>query len=165
MAFCLYIRFLNWIGIHVCMTDKSIKSLGLDNTDELIKYFGIDTLKDEEVTLRGVRHKVADRLDSIMEVLASYVQPDSSFIQIHDAQALDDNDKSNAVDVLKEFAIVIKESQLLELEPNEIAENEFCRKALEVYKKNVEMITSLITKAKDAYNLKHKKTADINYLG
>jgi len=147
------------------MAVEDIKSLGLDNTDELIKYFGIDSLKEEDLTLRGVRHKVADRLDSIMDVLASYVQPDSSFIQIHDAQALGDDDKSNAVEVLKEFAVVIKESQLLELETNEVAEKEFCRKALEVYKKNVEMIKSLIIKAKDAYNSKHKKTIDINYLG
>jgi len=162
--FC-YIIFLNQAGIGGIMADEDITSLGLDNIEELIRYFGIDSLKDEELTLKGVRRKIADKFDHNVDVLSYYIQPDSSFTQIHDAQALDDNDKMKALEVVKAFSVVVKENQLLEIDGSEESDKEFCKNALSVYKGNIETVKGLILKVKDAYNSKHRKTIDINYLG
>ncbi|MFT4297656.1 MAG: hypothetical protein ACMXX5_00510 [Candidatus Woesearchaeota archaeon] len=145
-------------------TDK-IKQLNLENYDELDRLFEISSVKEEVFILREIRRKIAEKFESAINLLSSFLNPGSAFIDIHDARALDDKDHELVANILKSFSIVLKEHYCLEIESDDSAEKIFFKNALESYKKHIKDLKSIICKVKDSYNADEMAKEYTHYFG
>ncbi len=148
------------------MEIKEIKEkTGLNNIDELEHLFEISLISDETLLLRQIRRKIVSHLEKIVDLLSSYLHPDSSLIQINDAHALDDRDRKAIMRIIKDFSLLLKDDVLLEVESEDDAEKEFCAKALDSYKASISKIKEIVVKIKSAYLSDDIIKDDVGYVG
>jgi hypothetical protein len=147
------------------MDKKYIEKIGQELFSELDKYFEIKSVKEENYVLRSVRRKIIDKFEDIINTLTGYLQPNSVFIDMHDARALDDDDQKIIVNLLKQFSIILKKSNLLEIESQDSHEIEFYKSALDTYKANIQILKDMTNKIIDAYSIEDSVRDHAHYLG
>jgi hypothetical protein len=147
------------------MDKKELKEKsGLENFDEFDKYFEISSIEESKFLLREIRRKIKDKMEAVVCGLNSLIYPDSSDImQMNDANAAGNPD--TIFEIIRVFSILLKEHQVLEIEPNDKGDREFCINALETYKNKIAEIKDIISKTKESYESKVKITDTVHYLG
>ncbi|MCB9358754.1 hypothetical protein H6503_02390 [Candidatus Woesearchaeota archaeon] len=144
---------------------EEFSGVGIDNLDMLEHYFEISSIDDKEGhIIRNVRRKIVDKLESIIITFSNFVNPDSTLIQIHDAQALDDKDRLRIVEILKDLARLVKEHQVLEIDSEDVIEKKWIKESLQSYIKHLKSMKDLINKIKESYDVEDIKI-DVSYLG
>lgn len=147
------------------MALTKFSSLNIQNIQEIDNCFEISSIDEKETFLsRAVRRKIMEKIDAIVSLFSGYLNPDSSIIQMHDAQSLNDSDRVKIVAILKDFLKVEKKHQLLELEGNVENDKEWIQNALKLYKDHLSAIKEIIHKIMISYDAEDIKM-DINYLG
>ena len=145
---------------------KLVEIFGNEQYAELNNIFEIEVLDEsEEFLIREVRRKIIEKFSCVLSSLDNLINPNQSFIQMFDTHALDDQDREVLVAIIKNFGIVIKTHELLEIEQHDDAEKDFCIMALNCYKKQVPTVSNIFLKLKVAYSNIEQKNANINYLG
>jgi hypothetical protein len=147
------------------MDKKIIESLKLNNYSELDNFFEISSIKDEEFILRNIRRKIIEKFEQVIDIFTTYLHPNSVFIEMYDARSLDEKDHEQLVKILKDFAVIIKQYHLLEIESNDDSEKEFFNNALNIYKSNLVILKSMIEKVKSAYGVEDILMDRAHYLG
>ncbi|MFT4303156.1 MAG: hypothetical protein ACMXYG_01205 [Candidatus Woesearchaeota archaeon] len=140
-------------------------SLKLKDIKKIDNYFEISSIEHKGSFLsRAVRRKVMDKIQELLSLVSNYLNPDSSLVQVHDAQALNDSERIKLVKILKDFAKLEKEYQILELTSNTQMDVIWIDNTLILYELHLDTIKSIINKIKNSYDAEEIKI-DVNYLG
>ena len=147
------------------MNQEMFDNLKLEDFHDLDNYFEISSVDETDFLLREIRRKVTDKFEDVIEVLNSFMYPDTSNImEITEANTFQSQDRDMIAEILQAFSIQVKMHQMLEVESQETGEREFVKSALAIYKENIPKIKQLILKAKNSYKItKIKET--VHYLG
>lgn len=142
---------------------KELKNI--DNYEELDRFFEVSSIKDPEFLLREVRRKIIEKYEGVIDIFNSFLHPDTNIIQVNDTYTLSSEDKDEIIKILRQFTVIIKNHQLLEIESNDDEELKFCSTALETYKANVKIIKRIISKVQQSYMNNIKVKDEVHYLG
>lgn len=144
------------------------RQTGLERIADLDRYFEISSVKGDgghaDFLIREIRRKIIAHITSIVDILEHLLSPDSSFLQLHDAQAIEGR-QGDALQIVKEFNILVKQHQLLEIASEHSREKLFCSEALACYEKNISLLQELISLVRDSYSAEIIAPEKIHYLG
>jgi hypothetical protein len=141
------------------------KKLKLNNFDEYNSVFELSTIKEEEFVHREARRKIISRFDYVMNILNNFLHPDSTIIELNDADSLTDGDRDEALDLLRQISVIIKKHQMLEIASDDKKEQAFLIESLTAYKSIYPKVIKMIEKTMKQIISKDLGKESMNYLG
>jgi hypothetical protein len=145
--------------------EKFAKLFKKDIIESLDSYFEISTIKEEDFLVRSVRRRIAEKLEHILDLLSSYLNPGSDLLETTDAECFSEEDRDKILSIIKIIVLLYKKHQSLEVESVESEEKDFCIEALHAYKKFAVEVKALISKTAETYNKDDIKADIAHYLG
>jgi hypothetical protein len=146
-------------------TEELKKKLKLSNFDEYNSLFELSSIKDEEFALREARRKVVSRFDYLMSILNNFLHPDSTIIELNDADSLNDGDREEVLDLLRQASIIFKKHQMLEIASDDKREQAFLTESFNLYKSIYPRVIRMIGKTMKQIISKDPGKESMNYLG
>ena len=136
----------------------------LPSFEELDACFEISNIEDKNL-LRGIRKKIAEKIDFIHQVIEPFVQPDNSFSSLHEIDVFLEDDRIKLMALYKKIMILIRELVKLNLIQNEENDAKFVKGFYDEWKNMREEVLLMVEKAQSSWYGEDIKGFNIDYLG
>ncbi len=141
------------------------KKHGLPEFSEINKYFDIETIEDNHMSLKAIAKKIGDKVETFAKILENILQPENDLSSMYECNAFNDDDKKDVFDIYKRLLYLHRKQNLLELEFEDASGIEFIKQSFSEWKELKKQIEKLMIKMQDSWNKKSEKKGDPGYFG
>ncbi|NQU78383.1 hypothetical protein HQ545_01305 [Candidatus Woesearchaeota archaeon] len=141
------------------------KKHDLPDFDLLDRYFEISTMEDEPFMLRGIRNKIADKIDFMQKILDDLLHPESSFSSYTEAGVFSDKDRDEMILLYKRVMFFKRFSTELSFDDSDDQNAKFINMFMEEWMKLSTALLSFIRKLKESWQNEITKKELVRYLG
>lgn len=138
-------------------------SENLPDFDTLNIFFQLTIQEPQKLTLNDVIKPIIEAIDEHAAFLESLLQPDTSLINMVEANACTQADKDNILKTLQKIMIIIREHDLTQLQnkPKDL----FLKKLCDDWSSIKDDLTKIYEKAQSAWQSESKTTKQEKYFG
>jgi hypothetical protein len=141
------------------------KKYSLPELNELDKEFYIGKLEDTPFILRSIIMKMLERLEYIIKMLNSVIQPENSFTDMYEAESLSDDEKKNAFELLKKTAYYHRELLMRDFDYSDDTAAALILKVFKDWKEIKKDFLRILDKMKESWKSQTKSKIEENYFG
>ena len=141
-----------------------MKKYKLPDFDELEHNFEISGVEDNDL-LRGIRHKMSEKLEHYAKLLEDYIQPDSSFSSMYEIKDFDEKHKQKVIALFRKLMVPYRECVKLNLNLGEEKDAKFIIEFSTAWKEMKPELAELIDFAKRSWQTQDKEDNFKSYFG
>jgi hypothetical protein len=136
----------------------------LPNLEELDNEFDLGNIEDN-MLLRGIRKKIGEKIDFYSHLIDGFIQPDSTFLSLYEADIFNEVDRENLMALFKKIMILQRELVKLNLNLGEGVDAKFIKGFFEEWKQLKKDILFFIEKAQSSWCTEDLKNFNKDYFG
>lgn len=150
-------------------TDSTYEALKekyhLPSYDELNWEYEIGNIEEDDLVIRNVRKKVAEKFEYIANVLSSIIQPETDMTTLHEVSFFEDKEKEEIVKIYKRIMYYYRYASRLTVDDSEEANAAYINEAHAELKKLKPQLVKIFDKIKDAWTKEMNQKVEAGYFG
>lgn len=143
------------------------KKHGLPPFEDINRELEITNIDEKNMfLLREIRRNLVDRIEHFEKMLQEILQPDTnSFRSMSECREFKESEKHELFNIYKNLMIMLRSSQIIELECDDKKEAAFIKSAFENWMRIKKEISPYISKLEKSWEKETEPNEDIGYLG
>ena len=145
--------------------EKLIKKYRIPDYDVLDHEFEVSTLEDEQFFLRGVREKISEKIERLVNMFDDLLHPKSTFTGNVESNVLTDEDKEKIIDIMKRLMYFYRRVTELQIDDSDKKNAEFINEVFKEWDELKKKSLLIVGKLKEAWTQDVLKKEVVGYLG
>lgn len=145
--------------------EKIKKKFSLPDYDMLDHEFEVSTLEDEQFFLRGIREKIDEKIERLVNMFDDLLHPKSTFTSNVESNALTDQDKEDIVNIMKRLMYFHRRATELSLDDSDKLNADFITELFKEWDDLKTRSLKIINKMKTVWTEDELKKEVVGYLG
>ncbi|MCX8146902.1 MAG: hypothetical protein N3D84_00335 [Candidatus Woesearchaeota archaeon] len=141
------------------------KKYSLPSFDELDREFEISSIDEKENILSAIRRKIENKIENFLKILHIVIEPDTTISDLHECRDFNEDEKAEAFELFKQLMIIKRESELIEIDPNEKMNADFIINVYKEWKPIKTKMTAIVSKMKNSWKKEFDFSGELGYLG
>jgi hypothetical protein len=141
------------------------KKYSLPDFSLLDSEFDLYTLEYECYFLRGIRRKIAEKLESAIKMFDQVLHPEAGFAAYREANTFNEADRENLLNLYRRLMYFHRLSTELDFTNSESADAKFINEFMKEWPNLKKSILSFVVRMKDSWQKDISKKEVVGYLG
>ena len=141
------------------------KKHSLPAFEELDAEFCIGKIEADDLLIRDVREKIAEKIEIFVRLFEEMMHPDTNISGIYESRVLDEDTKSRVFAVYRELMYMYRESYRLALLSDEGEDAGYIKEVFSSWKKMKPELSLLIEKIRDSWKEDIHEKESLEYFG
>ena len=145
--------------------DKLKSKYDLPNFERLNSYFFSSSYDEDIDILPQIRESIQEKFGTYVEIMENVLYPDSSLKSNYESHYLTDKDRSEIYTLYKEMIVIIRSSEIIAIENNELDNAEFIKKSFKKWEFIKDSLSEKIKALRDVWRKETDIKTDKSYFG